>query len=475
MLKKSETEKAVNKIAFGEFELWMRPLRLTRNGELVDAQLKTLKFIALLARKHGALVTHDEIHHALWNGRAMDVHSNIHVCVRQARAAIGDNAAAPSFIENVPGQGYRFVAPAEILFDRLPRKSLQFGALHKKQNLIAPACAVFALLVLAPAMMFAADQEQLSDHSQKRAIAESAFAQGISLAKRDDLESLRQSITYFDAALEADETFSDAQIAASKVYWRMGQFNDAAASAHEALSINDSLSDAYTMIGLVELMHDWDWDGALNNLARGLSRNTESADAHHGLGTYYAIRGNFELAEKHLQESFRLSGGAPIARAHLGWVHIFAGDYDRAAEVCGQNQGDQAMPPEQHRCFIKALAHTNQFDEARLQISAFMKAGSAKEPEIEKIAHTADADLLAAFDAWRFQTLEQAKGTIPQSSAHLAFAAAGARNYEQALFYARLAINEHCSMIPFIAVDPVFTPISGDPNFQKLVQRLRLN
>ena len=73
-----------------------------------------MELLILLVRRRGALVTRDEIVAALWGPDVfVEVETGIHTAMRKIRQALRDAADEPSFIETVPGKGYRFVAPIE--------------------------------------------------------------------------------------------------------------------------------------------------------------------------------------------------------------------------------------------------------------------------------------------------------------------------------------------------------------------------
>ena len=66
--------------------------------------------LALLFRRRPEIVSIDEIREALWPDVQVDFDKSLHSCVRKVRAAIGDSATNPRFIETIPRRGYRFVA-----------------------------------------------------------------------------------------------------------------------------------------------------------------------------------------------------------------------------------------------------------------------------------------------------------------------------------------------------------------------------
>lgn len=97
------------RLAFAEFELDITERRLTRGGEVVEVSGRYFDALALLAGEAGSLVTKDRFHETVWRGVPVTDEA-LTQCIRSLRAALGDKAAAPRFIETVPKHGYRFIA-----------------------------------------------------------------------------------------------------------------------------------------------------------------------------------------------------------------------------------------------------------------------------------------------------------------------------------------------------------------------------
>ena len=64
-------------------------------------------------RKPGELVTREELIARLWPDTVVDFDASLNTAVRKLRAALGDDAEAPKYLETVPRQGYRFVGPLD--------------------------------------------------------------------------------------------------------------------------------------------------------------------------------------------------------------------------------------------------------------------------------------------------------------------------------------------------------------------------
>ncbi len=101
----------MKKYRFGDFELDLEAFELRRGDELVKLERRPLDLLALLVVQPGRLVRREEIIAALWPPKVIiDFDSGLNTLVRKVRAALGDSSETPTFIETVPGRGYRFVA-----------------------------------------------------------------------------------------------------------------------------------------------------------------------------------------------------------------------------------------------------------------------------------------------------------------------------------------------------------------------------
>lgn len=96
---------------FGSFELDRAGFRLLYGSRPVPIERRPLELLMMLVERRGELVSRDEIGARLWDADAeVDIEGGLHTVVRKIRAALGDSAERPLFVETVPGKGYRFIA-----------------------------------------------------------------------------------------------------------------------------------------------------------------------------------------------------------------------------------------------------------------------------------------------------------------------------------------------------------------------------
>jgi len=100
---------------FEKFRLDVRSGELFKEGRPVRLPPQPTKLLLLLARSPGALVSHEEIQKELWGEDTfVDFEQAVKKCVKQVRAALGDDAEEPLYVETVPRRGYRFVGPLRV-------------------------------------------------------------------------------------------------------------------------------------------------------------------------------------------------------------------------------------------------------------------------------------------------------------------------------------------------------------------------
>lgn len=99
-------------LRFGDFELDIPDARLRRSGVVVDLAPKSFELLVCLARRPQALVPKDELLDVVW-GRRFVSEGAVKTVVSELRAALGDDAKAPRWIETVQRRGYRFIGQVQ--------------------------------------------------------------------------------------------------------------------------------------------------------------------------------------------------------------------------------------------------------------------------------------------------------------------------------------------------------------------------
>lgn len=103
-------------LRFGEFELDVAAYELRLRGVSVRLERQPMDLLLLLVQRRGELVSRAEIIDRLWGKDVfVDVETGVHTAARKIRQALGDSVSTPAYLETVPGRGYRFIAPIEVI------------------------------------------------------------------------------------------------------------------------------------------------------------------------------------------------------------------------------------------------------------------------------------------------------------------------------------------------------------------------
>jgi DNA-binding winged helix-turn-helix (wHTH) protein len=99
-------------MAFGPFRLETAPGRLWRGNQVLPLRPRSLAMLRYLVAHPGRLVTKAEVQQHVWGGMHVTA-SVLRVSVQEIRAALGDVAGAPRYLETVGRQGYRWLGGSD--------------------------------------------------------------------------------------------------------------------------------------------------------------------------------------------------------------------------------------------------------------------------------------------------------------------------------------------------------------------------
>ena len=101
---------AAASIRFGSFCLWPEQRLLLQDKQPVHLGSRGLDILIALLERPGGLVGKDELMARVWPNTFVEP-NNLTVHIAALRRALGDGRQGNRFLINIPGRGYRFVAP----------------------------------------------------------------------------------------------------------------------------------------------------------------------------------------------------------------------------------------------------------------------------------------------------------------------------------------------------------------------------
>ncbi len=100
---------ATRNLQIGAWQVDPASGRISREGETVRLETRTLRLLLCLAQRAGQVVSLDDLLGEVWPGVAV-TQDSVYQAVASLRRQLGDDPKQPTYIETVPRLGYRMIA-----------------------------------------------------------------------------------------------------------------------------------------------------------------------------------------------------------------------------------------------------------------------------------------------------------------------------------------------------------------------------
>lgn len=149
---------------------------------------------------------------------------------------------------------------------------------------------------------------------------------------------LGNSLRFFRQAIDRDPSYAPAYAGLAGSYTVLSYYSalaprDAfpkAKAAAKALEIDDSLAQAHSSLAFVQVLYDWDWQGAERGFRRTFELDPGYATAHHWYAEFLAWRGHCEEAVAEARKALEIDPLSLIINTLVGWVDYYTRRNDRA-------------------------------------------------------------------------------------------------------------------------------------------------
>jgi len=187
-----------------------------------------------------------------------------------------------------------------------------------------------------------ADQAKVTKKYTTDSEAFQLYLKGRFYWNKRDAENLRKAIEQFKAAADKDPNYALAYVGLADCnavlpFYSGTISNDvlpqAKAYALRALEIDDSLGEAHSSLGYVNL-NLWNWAEAEKELKRGIELNPNYATAHKFYGNQLETLGRFDDALSEFKRAQELEPLSLIICLNLAEVYLAKGDLNAAFEQC---------------------------------------------------------------------------------------------------------------------------------------------
>jgi TolB-like protein/Tfp pilus assembly protein PilF len=308
------------------------------------------------------------------------------------------------------------------------------------------------------------------------------YLRGTYFLNKRNPEGLRQAIEYFQQAVAKDPEYAPAYAAMANSYvlWHgySGELQadlmpKAKEAAVRALQLDPNLPEAHVALAVIVQDYDWDWETAGKEYRRAIELNPNYATAHHWYAEHLGFLGRFNEAFAESERARQLDPLSLIIASDQGVLLYYSRRYDDSIK---QFRVVNEMEPDYMR--------------AGMIIHPYMEKGMYREAleylnrgaQMHGVSGWYWAWLTYVYGRWGRQkearesmkALKKINGRREVDPGIMLVANLGLGDKEQAFFWLEKAYAEHSNMIVPLKVEPMYDPLRGDPRFQAMLRRLRL-
>jgi len=309
--------------------------------------------------------------------------------------------------------------------------------------------------------------------------AQDAYFRGRQLWSSFTPEGVKLSLGHFEEAIRIAPDYALPHAAESSAWFLLGQplgvvphreaLPKAKAAALRALALDEDLGDAHVALAQALFFFEWDFEAAEREFRRASELSPSDAYAHVGYAFLLLALERRAEAYAQIEAAVRLSPIDPIPR--VAQIDFFStagrfadaqGAIDRILEV------DPASPWPLERQ-MRLLEYEGRLEDA---IGTGQKIGALQPDQAAVMTALEEAwrkDGAAGY--WRFWQEEWTRSGSFFRAAE-AFTATGALDDAFAALERAYAKRE--GPLIFLAVNPPFAPLHGDPRFAELAKRMNL-
>jgi DNA-binding winged helix-turn-helix (wHTH) protein/TolB-like protein/Flp pilus assembly protein TadD len=304
------------------------------------------------------------------------------------------------------------------------------------------------------------------------------YASGRYALARSTEESLALAIGYFEQALERDPRFALAQMGFAESYMILGIFGmrppaetmpRARDAVLKALRIEPQLAGAYSTLGQIKLEYDRDWDGAASDFARAIELDPSQSEAHLRWGVLLGMRGELDRGLEELKQAQQLEPLLTLPKTRAGALLYFAHRYDEAFAQITESLVLDDRPGVAHALLGRVYLRTARYDLALAEFAknpgptpgSFGDVGQALALAGRRAEALAELDRVLKLSTRRY---------VPAGDIASIYASLG--DTENALIWLDRALQQRAPVLGFLAQNPAFDGLHGDPRFAAIVDRI---
>jgi TolB-like protein/Tfp pilus assembly protein PilF len=294
---------------------------------------------------------------------------------------------------------------------------------------------------------------------------------------------VQTALEYFHQAVDLDPSYALAWVGIADVWIFRGfysrlapreSFPKAKSAVARALEFDSTLAEARTSLAHIRFEFDHDWDGAEREYRRAIELNPSYPIAHHWYGGFLSGMGRHDDALREAEVARSLDPLSRIVQTWLGLRHYFARRHAAAiAEYLNALELEPNFAPA-HWHLGWAYAESGRLGEAVAEAERALALDTGNLVYLASVGHAYAVAGRAGDARATLARLATASATRHVSAYHVAAIHIALGDTVAGLDWLERAFAEQSPWIGYLAVDPRVDAVRGQPRFNALLRRARL-
>jgi len=324
-------------------------------------------------------------------------------------------------------------------------------------------------------------EDQLAKRQTQDLEAYNLYIQGRKMWNTRTREGMRDSIGKFELALAKDPQFALAHVGIADAYNFLVSYGysppkistpKAKEELNKAFALNENLSEAHASMGWIYFSYDWNWDAAQKSFNKALAINPSNPEARRWLSHLYMILGQVTEAMNEIEMGINIEPDSALMLTTKSHYLLSIGQLDQSLETAIEAEKKDPQFVTSHKRLGLAQTFKGNFEAAFETYKRGDKFYQGRYELDKAITFALMGNKKEAISILNTELLQKDKKIVSSSNIANAYYYIG--DYDNALNYLKMAIEEKDSALPFLYFSNEWGKLFDNKIFNAIRERLNL-
>ena len=324
-------------------------------------------------------------------------------------------------------------------------------------------------------------EDQLAKRQTEDLEAYNLYIQGRKMWNTRTREGMRDSIEKFELALAKDPRFALAHVGIADAYNFLVGYGysppkistpKAKEELNKAFALNENLSEAHASMGWIHFNYDWNWDAAKKSFDKALAINPSNPEARRWLSHLYMILGQVTKAMNEIEMGINIEPDSANMLTTKSQYLQSIGRLDQSIQTAMEAERKDPQFPSSYKWLGLGHAFKGNYEAAFGSYKRGDKFYQGKNQLNKAITFALMGDKKEARSILNAEILQKDKKIVSSSNIANAYYYIG--DYDKALNYLQMAIEEKDSKLSFLYFSSEWEKLFDNKKFNAIRERLNL-